>query len=329
MRHQSISPKFIFKGFKLLCLSAFVLAVPSHVRAITVVNPWQSIFQGIDYATGFTDEPVPQRINSLRIDLSNPDLQFFSTPSNGGEPEETTAQTTSQFLDEFDLQVAVNANFFAPCCNAAPEPKDVIGLAISESQLISPADGMIFGGTGEVPESLLISQDNEIDILRVNNMTDLTDVFTSVSGSPRLLTDGQISVPVTPPNAFADLNPRTAVGLSQNEQYLFLLTIDGRQPEISEGATLYQTAEWLLRFGAFQGLNLDGGGSTTLVREGQSGNPQLLNTPSGDGQERFNGNNFGVFANPLLESEPIPESDPLWLVVSFCLYLALPRFRRN
>lgn len=301
MYDSMTSKKSFFNGLKLVFFSALILATPTPVKAITIVNPWQPIFKGVDYATGFSSEPVFQKINSLRIDLYNPNIRFLSTPSNGAAPEETTAQTTSQFLDEFDLQVAINANFFAPCCNPASEPKDVIGLAISESQIVSPADGGVFGGTNEVPESLLISEDNEVDIFNVSNTTNLSNIFTAVSGSPRLLIDGQIAVPVIPPNSFADLNPRTAVGLSENEQYLILMTIDGRQPGVSEGATLYQTAQWLLRFGSFQGLNLDGGGSTTMVREDKFGNPQLLNVPSSNGQERFNGNNFGVFATPIPE----------------------------
>ena len=73
-----------------------------------------------------------------------------------------------------------------------------------------------------------------------------------------------------------------------------------------------EVAEWLLRFGASEGVNLDGGGSTTLVRE-QDGNAVVLNQPSdvvlGSGDnagkpgteraQRSNGNNLGVFARPL------------------------------
>ena len=111
-------------------------------------------------------------------------------------------------------------------------------------------------------------------------------------------------MPDFPEDLFAILGtefaPRTAVGISQDEESLILLAIDGRQPGFSIGATPYQTAEWLDRFGASQGLNLDGGGSTTMVREDEFGSPLVLNSPS-DGSERFNGNNLGVFAKPIPE----------------------------
>lgn len=283
------------------------MTIPVNVNAATVVNSWQPLFEGIDYATGFSDEPVPQKVNSLRVDLLNPNIQFLSTPSNGSLPEETIAQTTSKFLDRFDLQVAVNANFFAPCCNAISEPKNLIGLAISNGEIVSPSDGIISENIGEVPNSLLITQDNQAEIASTNPNDDFTQTFTGVSAGPRLLLDGKILVDEIPPDDFSDLNPRTAVGISQDKQFLILTTIDGRQPDFSEGATLYQTAQWLIRFGAYQGLNLDGGGSTTMVQEDRFGNPQVLNRFSGEA-ERFNGNNFGVYANSLIASVPEPGS---------------------
>jgi len=72
---------------------------------------------------------------------------------------------------------------------------------------------------------------------------------------------------------------------------------------------------------SYQGLNLDGGGSTTMVREGLQGMPQILNTPSGSGIERFNGNNFGVFAQAI----PVPEPGSLLFIFSFGVYLVTRR----
>jgi hypothetical protein len=329
MYRQTATSNSITKPFKPLLFSvAVLLTIPQGVEAAILVEPWKTIFQGIDYATGSSDasEPKLQRVNALRIDLSNPDIKFFSTPSNGDVELDTFAQTTSSFLASSGVQVAVNANFFAPCCASASEPKDLLGLAVSKGEVVSPPDEIALP-QNELAASLLIEQDNRTQIIKTNITDDFSNVFTAVSGSPRLLLDGKITVDVNPIDAFADLNPRTAVGLSQDEQYLILVTIDGRQPGFSEGATLYETAEWLTRFGSFQGLNLDGGGSTTMVRRNEFGNPQLLNRPSGQ-EERFNGNNFGVFAKSLLVGRtPIPESrSPIALLVaSFLAYTAWQR----
>ena len=322
-----------FKQF--LYSAAILLAVPQAAEAATLVNSWKPIFEGIDYATGMADssEPRIQKVNALRIDLSNPDIEFFSTPSNGDAELETFAQTTSDFLASSDVQVAANANFFDPCCEAEPEPKDLLSFAASEGEIVSPPGEPILPedivAGDDLTSSLLVSQDNEAEIVKRTNLTgDFSNVFTAVSGDPRLLTDGEIVVDSVFTNDFAGPNPRTAVGLSEDGQELILITIDGRQPGVSEGATLYETAEWVTRFGSYQGLNLDGGGSTTLVREGEFGNPQLLNSPSGE--QRFVGNNLGIFADPLPgETTRIPEPSSALGVFVFGAFGAALRLKRR
>jgi exopolysaccharide biosynthesis protein len=137
------------------------------------------------------------------------------------------------------------------------------------------------------------------------------DYWAAVAGSGIVLQDGGKPEGVIAP-ANNPAHPRTAVGVSQDGRYLILLVIDGRQPGYSEGATLGEVADWLIRFGAHDGLNLDGGGSTTLVREERDA-LIVVNRPSGaarrpaggDDQlarvrgQRSNGNHLGVRARPL------------------------------
>ena len=95
-------------------LSALVLlAVPAKSNAMTIVKPWEPIFQGIDYTTGsVTDEAVNQVVNAFRINLTNPRIRFYSTAKTALAPNDTLTQTTSSFLGQYGLQVAVNANYF-------------------------------------------------------------------------------------------------------------------------------------------------------------------------------------------------------------------------
>ena len=99
-------------------------------------------------------------------------------------------------------------------------------------------------------------------------------------------------------------HPRSAVGISRNLRYLYLVAIDGRQNGYSEGTTMAETAEWMRKLGAYNALNLDGGGSTALVIEGPDGSPELLNRPCGlpVGVERRVANHLGVFAQKLPNS---------------------------
>ncbi|MBK8026408.1 MAG: phosphodiester glycosidase family protein [Chloroflexi bacterium] len=96
-----------------------------------------------------------------------------------------------------------------------------------------------------------------------------------------------------------DLHPRTAVAVDQSGRHLILLVVDGRQANYSEGATLDEAANLLLEFGAWDAINLDGGGSTTLVIADSAGNPVQLNSPIHThvpGRERPVGNHLGLIA---------------------------------
>lgn len=128
--------------------------------------------------------------------------------------------------------------------------------------------------------------------------TNTTGFYTAIAGNEALLLNG-VNLQAANPN---DLDPRTAVGMSQDRRYLFMMTIDGRQTGWSDGADWHDTAEWLKRFGASDGLNLDGGGSTTMAKADCVGGAVRLNRSSfvaAYGRERNTGHNFGVYALPL------------------------------
>lgn len=245
------------------------------------VSSWRTIAKGIDYAIGESNSPRLQKAYAVRVDLANPNIEFFSTPDNGDKPLTTDGQTTSEFLKTYGCAVAVNANPFSPVDQT--RPRNVYGLAISEGKIVAELNTK--------NPSLLITKDNRARIAEINENCDIRDVWTAISGFGIVLSNG---------NNVGDrktIHPRTAAGLSRDNRYLFLLVIDGRQAGYSEGATLYETAEWLKSFGAYNGLNLDGGGSSSLVRSDSSGEAILLNRPIHlgiVGRERIVGNNLGV-----------------------------------
>ena len=109
-------------------------------------------------------------------------------------------------------------------------------------------------------------------------------VQSAVGGGPRLLTDGQVTVDWAAEGfdaGFADsLNPRTAVGTTRDGRHLLLVTVDGRQA-FSKGVSLAGMALILKRYGAWNAINLDGGGSTTMASDGLT-----VSNPGGDGSER-------------------------------------------
>jgi exopolysaccharide biosynthesis protein len=91
--------------------------------------------------------------------------------------------------------------------------------------------------------------------------------------------------------AFCRANPRTGIGYTEHGG-IILVVVDGRQPRWSIGATLGQFAEIMRKFGAVQAMNLDGGGSTTMVVQGK-----VVNEPS-DGHARSLTNAVLVLPGP-------------------------------
>jgi len=101
----------------------------------------------------------------------------------------------------------------------------------------------------------------------------------AISGNRFLVLDGLIK-------AVDDrvLAPRTAVGVESDTGAVLLLVIDGRSTT-SRGYTMVELANLMVDLGADEALNLDGGGSSTMVAKNQRDQVSVLNHPS-DGFER-------------------------------------------
>ena len=109
------------------------------------------------------------------------------------------------------------------------------------------------------------------DTVRLDLQTDALEAYVAqlMGGGPRLITDGQL------PPTFEGLegfqfqhnmyrHPRSAVGISEDKSRVWFVVVDGRQTA-SRGATMMEMAEILKGFGAWNAVNLDGGGSSTLI----------------------------------------------------------------
>jgi hypothetical protein len=273
------------------------------------------MFKGVDYAAG-TNTPGGggfaelQVAYFLRVDLTDPEIRLFASPrrtnwvANGTE---TYGYTMTNFLKNYGLQVAINANQFSPSGYFQAEgiACNVNGMVFSQGQLVSPA---VTFGLDDAATMCFTS--NNVPAYYPTNVpaASTNGVHTAVSGYYNILYNG-VNVGsnyIGNTEAAHRLQPRTAMGLSQDRRYLFLLVIDGRQGSLdySEGAYDWQTAEWLKLAGASEGANLDGGGSACMVAMDTTGQPVPLNHDSASltspgFRERTVGAHFGVFAAPL------------------------------
>jgi hypothetical protein len=248
-------------------------------------SDWRAIFHGIEITDLEAKEPRLMRGHAVRVDLQTPQLRFLATPSNGDRPDHTDGLKTSSFLTRYKCQVAINASPFSPIHTEEGKPQKIVGLTISEGKIVSPEEPGY--------PALLLTKDNKAIIARPTFK--LEGVYNAVSGFDIVLSEGK------PIAGGKDVHPRTAVGVSQDGKYLILLVIDGRQPGYSLGAMTQEVGQWLAKLGAHDGLNLDGGGTTTLVIEKDHGF-SIVNRPIHGGKvgnERVSASHLGIYAPPL------------------------------
>ena len=215
---------------------------------------------------------------ALEVDLSNSNVGILASYKNymgnlAASPtwgfqtvrdQAVAAENYYRAIDEnFDVVGGVNGDYFNMQFGYPTGPFVMNGTTYNENNswnyFAILDDGKAVIGSGTVPA----------------NAKEL------VGGPSILIRDGQIVADPTNPDMF----PRTSVGITAEGKVIFV-TADGRQAPSSCGQTIYENAQQMLSLGCVDALQLDGGGSATLVsqREGEE-SLQVRNSPS-DGTER-------------------------------------------
>ena len=225
-----------------------------------------------------------------RVDLTLPGIRFTGTERDPlwGRPMpdytnemwlvNTKRETTADFMmrrrgEGQNVEIAVNTSGWRPwggrvACNstyAAFYRWDLVdGVEVSHGK--KPGMGTYF----------IVRKNGRVDIRSRIRPSMTNDMVFAVYGNRHLLKNGA----PTPDAAekFNEVHPRTAFGLSRDRKTLVVLVVDGRQPGYSEGATRADLADILLREGCADAVNMDGGGSTSLVIYDREHNrPHMLN----------------------------------------------------
>jgi exopolysaccharide biosynthesis protein len=108
------------------------------------------------------------------------------------------------------------------------------------------------------------------DVLQISTAASpaLHGVRTALSGGPLLVRSGKRQKLQTREeesyefSSMLERHPRSAIGW--NKDWFYLVVVDGRQPELSEGMTIEELSTYLVKLGCDEAMNLDGGGSSTL-----------------------------------------------------------------
>lgn len=224
----------------------------------------------------------------LTIDTKAKGFRMLVTPPDNEDGPPLNARTTTQFLDEFGMQIAINGDGFYPWWSYGPldyypEPGDPVtpnGYAVSKGKVYSE-------GTGIEPV-LYVTRRGSLTLRKPGNP------FFAIAGDRYLVEGGEKVGDLDD----SERDPRTALGFNKNGRWLYLVVVDGRQPFYSAGATFDELADILIAHGAHFAISLDGGGSTTMVIRGTDGEPVILNSPIDQyvpGRERPVANHLGIY----------------------------------
>jgi len=245
-------------------------------------------FKGVTYYRRVHFTPYPMVAHIVVVDLQARGIGFLVTPGNPGEALPLKARTTSQFARSTGVQIAINGDGFSPWW--ARGPFDYFPHA---GNRVAPAgyamsEGIAYGkGSGP---TIYISKKGEASF----TLGDITP-YNAISGNNMIVING-VAVDGLDDSYAA---PRTAIGLDRTGTRLILFVADGRQPLYSQGATLDEMAKLMIIYGAANAMNMDGGGSSTLVMCNTFGIVQVINSPIQTGipgRERPVGNQLGIFA---------------------------------
>lgn len=196
------------------------------------------------------------------IQLSSP--EYLKTAFAQNTYGKNVKAATSDIAEENDAVLAINGDFYG-ARNA--------GYVIR--------NGVLYRDTGAGNEDLVIYADGSMEIINEDDVSaeELLEngAWQVFSFGPALITDGTVSVSEGEEvgQAMAS-NPRTAIGILGEGHYVMVVS-DGRSEE-SEGLTLYELAQFMDSLGVETAYNLDGGGSSTMVFNGE-----LINHPTTSG----------------------------------------------
>jgi len=174
--------------------------------------------------------------------------------------------TTSDMAEENNAVLAINGDYYG-----ARQSGYVI------------RNGVVYRNQGSNGEDMVISKDGSLSFISESDTT--TDsliqkqAWQGLSFGPVLVENGEVAVSENDEVGMAMAsNPRTAIGTVAKNHYLFVVS-DGRTSE-SAGLSLYELANFMKSLGATNVYNLDGGGSSTMVFQGE-----VVNNPTTNGNK--------------------------------------------
>lgn len=173
----------------------------------------------------------------------------------------------------------------------------VTDVRVGQEAVNIPENGYVLIGRGQKSEELLKFSVGDVVELNISSTPDINNIKFSIGGGSYILKNGELNKPdISSPGN----HPRTGIGINKDGTEVILVTIDGRDSSF-KGVSQEMFGAILKDLGAYNGLNLDGGGSTAMaIKPIGAQKATIVNKPS-EGSERLVVNGVGVFSNAPVE----------------------------
>ncbi len=264
-------------------------APESFASAEAVIPHWQPVAQGVGFFHGRAATPEFE-FWALKIELAAPSLQIVVKGGADDAAGGTLSAKVSSFVSANGLTAGINTAPFDISSSKEGQPIKNVGIVISGGKLISQPSPRY--------DALVFYKDGKAAIVNQAAIKSIENIENAVGGFYQILVNG---APAERTLTRENREPRSAAGISEDGKFLYLVVIDGRRAD-SAGGTEKETALLLLALGSWNGLNLDGGGSTALALRGEDGKVRVVNTPVHGGilgMERAVAGCLGILAGKL------------------------------
>ncbi|MBO4350465.1 MAG: phosphodiester glycosidase family protein [Proteobacteria bacterium] len=232
----------------------------------------EQVYWGVEYwqedVTGSRhdkEDGKPNKLFILKVDLQAKGIRAFVTPDLNG-----SLKTTSKFVSDYGVQIGINTAFF----DMGKTNKSIGYFASNGTPYTSNIQNDGYPTIG-------FSQTNQF----LHGIENRAQMYNACSGIFDLVVNGEAIIYEN-----YDVAPRTVAGIDKSGRYFYMIVNDGRSG-ISAGMTLSQIGKHMARLGVYYGINLDGGGSSTMVIASRG----VMNKPS-DGSQRYVASHLGFFA---------------------------------
>lgn len=268
---------FVLQGFTPPCRTMMTAKAPLSLKIMStriVKLPSRVALPVAPTENSYSDKSISITITEYRendttiyvADVQLDSAEYLQTAFANSAYGKNVTEKTSEIAKDNNAILAINGDYYG-----------------TQKKGYVIRNGVLYRDTvsGD-QEDLVIYADGSFEIITEKSVS-AEDLLAAgaqqvLSFGPALVMNGQISVTEDEEVGKAkSSNPRTAIGIIDELHYVLVVS-DGRTDE-SEGLSLYELAEFMQSLGTTVAYNLDGGGSSTMVFNGE-----VINNPTTNGK---------------------------------------------